>query len=522
MRQYLKLKKLAQPILSSLLQYSCAVLMIGLVFYLRMKTQSILGEDAALLPFLLAVILMAWIGTTGVGIFTAIIGSGTGVYFFIEPYNSVNATATSDVIRVVLFLLEGVSLSLIIGSLKNTKKQLQTNSVELIEARNRADISNASKSLFLANMSHEIRTPMTAILGFTELMLSENLAENTKSEFLKSIQKNTKSLCRLIDDILDLSKVEAGKLQIESVTFSPSKIIAETITLLQLRAKDKGIQLNYKESELPALASSDPMRIRQILINIISNAIKFTPQGSVNVHSTFELKTKTVGTLRIAVEDTGVGISPEKAVHLFQPFTQADSSMTRKFGGTGLGLFLSRQLAQKLDGNITLESSTEGKGSRFLISFTLKLAHTTVESGADISVKDRKLLHLDLYRNLKNKKILLAEDSSDNQILFSFFLKAYGLDVEIANNGKEAVQKALQHPHDLILMDIQMPEMNGYEALSALRERGYNGKILALTAHSMIEEQQHCLNMGFNGFLSKPISRDLLIETIGDAILPTH
>ncbi|MBC7458448.1 MAG: response regulator [Bdellovibrionaceae bacterium] len=363
-------------------------------------------------------------------------------------------------------------------------------------------------------MSHEIRTPMNAILGFTEIMKHDNLTSAQRKEFVSIIQRNTQALCSLIDSILDLSKIEAGKFQTETLTFSPNHLIKDVIELLKIKAKEKNIQLLHSEDNLPEFISSDSNKIRQILINIIGNAVKFTTQGSVVVTSNYKPSGKSSGLLEIEVQDTGIGISLEQRDKLFRDFTQANFSTTRKFGGTGLGLSLSRRIAQKLGGNIELLESKDGSGSKFLISVLVEIA---LEQ--NIENKDERFM---LYESLRGKRLLLVEDSPDNQALITHFLKPYQIELAIASDGLSGANMALYSPFDIILMDIQMPGMDGFEALQVLRKKSYQGKVFALTAHAMVEERQKCMNAGFDGFLSKPISRETLIKSIAEVLTPKN
>jgi signal transduction histidine kinase/CheY-like chemotaxis protein len=499
--------------LSLLSKIALSLALLFFIFILRSRAQPILGEDAPLLPFLLAVIFSAWLGNASLGIFTSLAGASIGIYFFMIPYDRFSVLNTPDMIRLGLYLCEGISLSLIIGSLKKTKSDLQRKTIEIKEARNVAERASQSKSLFLANMSHEIRTPMTAILGFTELLLIKNMNESEKIQYLETIQRNAKSLNILIDDILDLSKVESGKMQIDYFAFSPKVLIEDVISLLRLKAEKKEILISLKVESLPEKLISDPNKIKQIITNIVANAIKFTGHGNVDVTMTYNKISENGGMLRVNVADTGIGISDESKLSLFQPFSQADSSTTRKFGGTGLGLSLSRQLAQKLGGKVELVDSKEDQGSIFSISIP-------VEVDLDQNNLKNKTHDVDLKKSdsLFGRKILLVEDSADNQILFSVLLKSYGAIVDIAENGMIGAQKALMNAYDIILMDIQMPEMDGFKSLSRIREVGYSGKVVALTAHSMKEERQRCIESGFDGFISKPVTRRELLSGISEAL----
>lgn len=369
----------------------------------------------------------------------------------------------------------------------------------LQEAKESAEDANRLKSSFLANMSHEIRTPLGAMIGFAELLEDGNISGEEKSKYSKIIRKNGQALLRLIDDVLDLSKVEAGRLEVELISFSPVELFREILSLLQRTAEQKGITLKMDvDSSIPESLTSDPTRLRQILMNIIGNAIKFTAQGEVLFHAEM-LESTQPPLLRITVRDTGLGIDEATAAKLFQPFIQADNSTTRKFGGTGLGLVLSKRLAQRLGGDVRLIQSTSGQGSTFevLVEAVPLKGTGTLKKVSKPEKEERK--------DLENLSILVVEDSPDNQMLLGKMLGRLGAKTSFASNGEEAVTSALSSHFDLILMDIQMPILDGYGATARLREHGYAKPIIALTAHAMSEERDRCLASGFDDHLSKPI-----------------
>jgi signal transduction histidine kinase/ActR/RegA family two-component response regulator len=380
------------------------------------------------------------------------------------------------------------------------EKQYQ---VDLETALKVAESANSLKSSFLANMSHEIRTPLGAILGFTDLLLDPSLEHEERSRYLKVIQRNGDSLSRLINDILDLSKVESGHLDVEKIPVSVKSLVNEVISLLEVRAKEKDI---YLVSEFlttpPDLIVTDPTRVKQILVNLVGNALKFTDKGGVRLGIR-----SSKGEIQFFVEDTGVGVDMSQKDKLFKPFSQADSSTTRVFGGTGLGLALSSKLADLLGGKIQLISSTIGKGSVFL--FTMKnLREISAEPVA------AKKTTAPAEQKLKDYKILMCEDSPDIQKLLRLVLRKEGVIFDLANNGLEGFEKAMSGDHDIVLMDIQMPVLDGYLATKNLREAGYKKPIVALTAHAMSDERERCFAVGCNEYLSKPIDREKLINTI--------
>lgn len=399
---------------------------------------------------------------------------------------------------------------------------------------NRAFEASRTKSAFLANISHEIRTPLGAMIGFAELSLEDqNLAEKQR-EFISKIAKNGQQLLRIVNDVLDLSKVESDRLQIEKVKFNLPRLLEEIVSLLSIQADVKGLKLSLKKSEdLPQEILTDPLRLRQILINIIGNAIKFTGSGEVCVRTQYQAdggnNFKNRGRLSLWIQDTGVGIEPEQAKRLFEPFVQIDETMARRFGGTGLGLFLSRKLARLLNGDVILESSDPRKGSCFRVSIDIETADeapTPFSSSDSINTLDTENGPASKISSPQSSKLhgklLVVEDSIDNQILIQAFLDQSGLDIEMAENGRIGVEKALAQPHDLVLMDIQMPEMDGFEAIRLLRQKNYKGRVVALTAHGMKGDRERCLKEGFDDFLVKPISRQSLSECVMRNLEESH
>lgn len=398
-----------------------------------------------------------------------------------------------------------------IGTDVTKYKEIQS---ELEKAKVAAESANATKSAFLANMSHEIRTPLGAILGFSELLASNEMSPSERVNSAEVIKRNGRLLSNIINDILDLSKVEAGKLQVEKIEVPFSDVMKEIGSVLSLEAAEKGIELKViSEGAIPEQIKTDPLRLRQIIFNIVGNAIKFTSHGSVTVKVTLMPMDGTTK-LAFVVKDTGEGIHPEQASHLFMPFTQADVSTTRRFGGTGLGLVLSKKLANALGGDVVLTESTPGKGSTFTITIDPGVSEKVLFESS-IAKKETVEFPMQPGRtDLHSLNVLIVDDSMDNLALIRKILILAGARVDIASTGKEGIEKALRGNFDLVLMDLQMPEMDGYEANRKLREAGYKKPIIALTAHAMKEERLRTLRSGFDDHLTKPIDQGALIKTL--------
>jgi len=380
---------------------------------------------------------------------------------------------------------------------------------ELIRAKDESERANNLKTTFLANMSHEIRTPLASIMGFAEVLKEKTLTETDKDRFLEMIIKNGSSLSRIIDDILDLSKVESGHLEVENTETAFDHLLFEVLAMFREKAKNKNIFLNLNlSSQLPVRIKSDPTRVRQILINLIGNAVKFTKDGGVTIDIQSEMLAGDQCKFKINICDTGIGLTPDQAERLFQPFTQADNSTTRKYGGTGLGLTLSKRLAQALGGDIRIVKTELDEGSTFAFEFTALI--TTEENRCQIPENTHPPVTIDL----NNVRILLAEDSPDSQELIKYVLSNHGATITIASDGAEALELARNNEFDIVLMDIQMPELDGYEVTRTLRSENFSKPIIALTAHAMLEERVKTKAAGCDAHITKPLNFRQLVSTV--------
>ncbi len=380
-----------------------------------------------------------------------------------------------------------------------------------IESRKAAEAASIAKSQFLANMSHELRTPMNAILGMTDLALAEELPPKVY-DYLQTARDSADVLLNILNEILDLSRIEAGRLELESTAFSLHKTVEQVIKTLRIRAGDKGLALIYSlPSHVPDLLIGDPLRFRQILINLVDNAIKFTHEGKIAVSADVRKQTPESVLLEFSVSDTGIGIRPEDQDRIFSPFTQADASTTRNYGGTGLGLTISRKLVELMDGQLRVESLPD-QGSTFYFTVSLKIPQMAAIESSETGQSP----HPSARR--RALQILLAEDTPTNQKVAQYLLTKRGHIVEIARNGRQALELIAQREYDVVLMDVQMPVMDGFQATSAIRALADPAKahlpIIAMTAHALKEDAERCIAAGMDAYVSKPIQVDEFIELV--------
>ncbi len=393
-------------------------------------------------------------------------------------------------------------------------EQLKDLNTQLSQETHRADEENKAKTDFLSNMSHEIRTPMNGIMGMANLLSSTPLNEDQEA-FVRTIKDSSENLLVIINDILDYNKIIAGKIDLEIIEFSISKVVRNTLNLLSFRAKEKGLELRtaIDPQITDGIFKGDPYRLSQVLINLLGNSIKFTETGFVELDISIKDLTGKKCEVSFSVIDSGIGMAPEKLNTMFERFSQAEAGTTRKYGGTGLGLAITKQLVELHEGNLTVSSELE-KGSTFTVTIPYEKV-ITEKRGASNNIVEN-------LANLENRKILLVEDNRVNQKVASLTLQKWGMKVSIAENGLEAIKQLEKEPFDLILMDLQMPEMNGFEATQYIRANSnlpnYKTPIVAMTASAMVNEKSKCFDAGMNGYLSKPFQIDDLYSTLVEYI----
>jgi signal transduction histidine kinase/ActR/RegA family two-component response regulator len=418
------------------------------------------------------------------------------------------------------------------SELRESNDRLRQQSGELAEAQEKAERATEAKGEFLASMSHEIRTPLTAIMGYVDLLHEEDGSMDPveRRQRLEVVRANSRHLLALINDILDLSKIEAGAMRVERTECSPAHVVAEVMSLMRVRAAEKRLALDARFlTPVPQRVTTDPTRLRQILLNLVGNAVKFTDHGGVRLEVSLHTPdlTPAEGLLVFQVHDTGCGMTGEQLGRLFRPFTQAEASTTRRFGGTGLGLAISRRLAELLGGTIDVRSHP-GVGSTFTLTIRtgpiagVGLATTLAEGimGEDAGDRARGRGEAAPTERLRGR-ILLADDGEDNRRLIGHHLRKAGADVAVVENGRQALDAALEARRlgmafGVVLLDMQMPEMDGYEAARELRARGYDLPLIALTASAMAEDRAKCLGAGCDDYATKPIDRSVLLRTCAE------
>jgi signal transduction histidine kinase len=389
---------------------------------------------------------------------------------------------------------------------------------ELVQLKIQAEAANKAKSEFLANMSHEIRTPLSAVLGFSEIISNPQSTGIDRERVRSAIVNNGQQLMRLVDEILDFSKVEANQLELITEVISLPELVKDVEMTLSQKAKEKSLQLVFKSFETPKdlYFIGDSHRIKQVLLNVIGNAIKFTAKGAVTIDvsasETLSVETLHFWKIRITVEDQGIGIEKRFVHSLFTPFTQSDSTTSKKFGGSGLGLAISQRIMRLMRGDVKLLSTVDAEGSIFEISFELQAADAQEITRHAAGVVARKTPQANIA--LKEKSFLAVDDSPDNLELLEFILSEYGVNLTCVQGGQEAFDLVKTHHYDLILMDIQMPQMDGYETTRKIRSYGFQGPILALTAHVVKSEIEKCYLAGCNGVIGKPYSKQNLVGEI--------
>ena len=431
-----------------------------------------------------------------------------------------NLTLVGGLLSAVLF---GIVVHLALKAylqrevLRRVNRRLEQEIAERRLAEEAAQAANRAKSEFLANMSHEIRTPMTGVLGMIDLLRPAQLSLQ-EAEYLEMARSSADSLLSLLNDILDLSKIEAGRLELTPLPFSMHRCVADAMRTFDVAAHQKDLDLMIVvDAEVPDVVVGDPVRLRQVIVNLVGNAVKFTDAGHVSVRAGIESKTGSEVVVRVQVADTGPGIPPEKHQLIFDPFRQGDGSTTRRHGGTGLGLTISARLVQLMGGNIGVESEV-GKGSTF--TFTARLAQAPAGTLAQVADAANPLAGMLMHVGFgkRRRRILLAEDNVVNQRLMAELLKREGYEVVVAGDGREAVTAVENGAFDLVLMDVQMPVMDGFEATAAIRHAEIGAArhipIVAMTAHAMKGDQQRCIEAGMDDYLSKPVNFTSLLEIL--------
>jgi len=413
---------------------------------------------------------------------------------------------------------------------RKLETEIAQQTAELREANARLEEISRLKSDFLANMSHELRTPMNAIIGFTEL-LAETSLNGEQADYVKTIGQSSASLLALINDILDLAKIESGKLELETLPFDLAEVVGNVTAMFKIPAREKGvIVVSTIDDRIPRRLTGDSVRLRQVLVNLAGNAMKFTEEGRIDIRVEYEGRAAELILCRFSVHDTGIGIPGERIEAVFDKFTQADGSTTRKYGGTGLGLAICRQLVELMGGHLAVVSEV-GKGSTF--SFVLSMAEAPTES---VSVSQPR--EAVACKTAREGRVLLVEDNAVNQRLASILIKREGYEVDVASDGVEALERIKHQVFDLVFMDVQMPNLDGMAATRKIREIEADPAVrsnyvclrdlqkplpvVGLTAHARKEDEKACYEAGMNGFLSKPIVRAQLVRILNEMMAESH
>ena len=394
-------------------------------------------------------------------------------------------------------------------------KTIKIQHEKILESVLQIETANRSKTDFLANISHEIRTPMTAILGYTDILKKDGNSDVERDDAIRIIDQNADHLLGLIDDILDIAKIEAGKFQVEKQETDFAQLLNQVFSLLNVKAQDKNLDLEFSfETKVPESLMIDPKRVKQILCNIVGNAIKFTDRGKVSVLVSFFENSSEI---MILVTDTGIGMNKGQVKKLFRPFQQADTSVSRKYGGSGLGLVLSRDLARQMGGDIRVLKSLPGKGTDIEIRLAVGLLSGS-KLISDFSTHIEDVGEEVQERILEGRKILVVDDAKENARLFSLYLASAGAEVQAAYRGDEAIEKAQKESFDVILLDLQMPGKDGFSVIKELKSSGLSCPFVALTAHGMREEKMKTAQAGFSDHIVKPVKSHVLINRVRDLL----
>ncbi len=497
-----------------------SVISMSLTFFVGIATP----EYAFLTQPSLAMLLPPIIALIFGGIFWSVLSMIllVAIFNFRTDFSGIYATPQ------ILALLGSISLCLvlarhvfdgIVNKLIAKEDDLIAAKEAALTAKKMAEAANLGKTKLISGISHEIRTPLGSIIGFCELLSDDSMSADDRKKHLKTIAQNGRQLSRIVDDLLDIGKIEAGKFELEISKVSVQEIVLEILNSFSLKIAEKKLKMkSHFSPHIPNFILTDSLRLRQILLNILSNAIKFTEFGEINVKCNFnpDAAQKT-GILTIDVQDTGMGIAPEVQNKLFQPFVQANSSIARKFGGSGLGLVLAQSVAQALGGSLIILESVLGKGSTFRLDVNVNLDIKSDDNSGN-SVSKNTENEVDACNNsklllMKGIRVLVVDDAPENRYLIKRFLDLSGAYSSFASNGQQCVEMVLESAFDIVLMDIQMPIMDGNEAVKILRLKGITIPIVALSAHSYEEEHQRSLENGFNDFISKPVTkRDLELK----------